>query len=185
MASGLPRKGIPHGLKPALILLALMSGLRPWPTSPACPKVRFFAAFEAAPFQCKRILGPKELFAAACYTPPLPRSLLMASVIAPSTAPATVISRPEDHQQRTVMRDLAARELPAAASPVPVSSLYLKAPISARPAAPARWDVVGRGGCCWWPSLSWRRCSSLCRYSGCGRSGGSCCWRPRRGFCGP
>src|ERR1700691_4668258 len=40
----------------------------------------------------------------------------MPYVTAPSTAPTTVISRPEDHQERTVMRDLAAPTAKCAAS---------------------------------------------------------------------
>src|SRR3984885_15878485 len=40
----------------------------------------------------------------------------MPYVTAPSTAPTTVISKPEDHHERTVMRDLAAPTAKCAAS---------------------------------------------------------------------
>src|ERR1700691_3414019 len=50
------------------------------------------------------------------YNPPLPSKIPMPYVTAPSTAPTTVISRPEAHQDRTVMRDLAAPTAKCAAS---------------------------------------------------------------------
>src|ERR1035438_10666070 len=56
------------------------------------------------------------------YIPPLPSKTPMPYVTAPSSAPTAVISKPEDHQERTVISDLAAptakwaaREMTAAA----------------------------------------------------------------------
>src|SRR3954468_24685711 len=80
------------------------------------------AAAGEGPAFCSLVLTPGP------YIPPLPSSTPIPYVTAPSTAPTTVISMPDDHQERTVIRLLAAPTAKCAISEITAAAITARTP---------------------------------------------------------
>ena len=79
------------------------------------------------------------------YMPPLPSRMPMPYVTAPSTAPTTVISKPDDHQERTVMRLLAAPTAKCAASETTAAAMTAGTPCRKKNGMIGNQRANGRG----------------------------------------